>query len=348
MISTSLLTQVAVIEACVLALAILLFFGRGALLDRRVRRSSGPLARGRVLMTRVLEEGLTPAEEAEIAAMEWGVRLRLFAELAPMLAGADRLVLSDLARRVGVTNQAEAECRSPKWHRRLRGVRILTMVGADSSAAVDLLDDENTEVAAQAAQWAAEHPSPHVVEKLAEMLGDDRTLCRFTVQDSLLRLGSMSVPSLARLLAEGQDGLIPALRVAAKIGDARFMEGAQRLSAHDLPEVRAEAAALLGALGGGEPAARLLEMLRDADEAPRAAAARALGRMGQWPAAPKLAQKLTDPSWEVRRAAGLALSSLGAPGILILQRALTSEDAFAADMARHILDVHEEHPQETS
>jgi HEAT repeat protein len=346
MISTSLLIQVAIIEACVLAVTILLFFGRGATLDLRTRRGLAPLARGRVLMAKVMDVGLASAEIDELASMEWDVQLQLFSELTPMLTGADRLALADLADRVGVTARAEQECRSPKWHRRLRAVRVLTTVGADSQAARELLDDTNTEVAAQAAQWAAEHPSPEVVDKLAKMLGDDRSLCRFTVQDSLLRLGSMSVPSVARLLAEGTEGSIPALRVAAKIGDARFLSGAMRSSTNVLPQVRAEAAALLGALGGGEPARRLIEMLEDPDEIPRAAAARALGRMGQWPSAPELAQKLTDPSWEVRRAAGLALSSLGAPGILILRRALRSSDAFAADMARHILDVNEEHPQE--
>jgi hypothetical protein len=61
--------------------------------------------------------------------------------------------------------------------------------------------------------------------------------------------------------------------------------------------------------------------------------------MGHWPAGPAVARLLRDRAWEVRRASGLALRRLGSPGQLLLRRALTDADPFAADMARQVLDL---------
>ena len=66
-----------------------------------------------------------------------------------------------------------------------------------------------------------------------------------------------------------------------------------------------------------------------------------LGRIGHWPAAPALAKRLQDPAWLVRRNAALALRSLGAPGELLLGRALREDDRFARDIARQTLDLPE-------
>jgi HEAT repeat protein len=83
----------------------------------------------------------------------------------------------------------------------------------------------------------------------------------------------------------------------------------------------------------------LTALLADSDPAVRAAATRALGKLSHWPAAATLAALLRDQVWEVRKEAGLALAALGAPGILFLNRALKGNDPFAADMARHVLDL---------
>jgi HEAT repeat protein len=71
----------------------------------------------------------------------------------------------------------------------------------------------------------------------------------------------------------------------------------------------------------------------------RTAAARALGKLRYRPAAAALATLLRDRAWDVRREVGLALRSLGPPGLLFLHRSLQDADRFAADMARHMLDL---------
>jgi HEAT repeat protein len=96
---------------------------------------------------------------------------------------------------------------------------------------------------------------------------------------------------------------------------------------------------LLGALGGGVGVDALLSLLDDAVDDVRAAAAWALGQLSHWPAAGGLAAHMRDPAWEVRRNAALALRRLGSPGIVLLRRALDSDDRYAADMAQQILDL---------
>jgi HEAT repeat protein len=98
---------------------------------------------------------------------------------------------------------------------------------------------------------------------------------------------------------------------------------------------------LLGAIGGAEAAARLIELLSDDDARVRAGAASALGRMRYWQAGSLLAERLRDQRWRVRREAGLALRALGAAGTLFLRKALKGEDRFAADMAEQVLDLPE-------
>jgi HEAT repeat protein len=174
------------------------------------------------------------------------------------------------------------------------------------------------------------------------MLGDPRGLARFTVMDSLIRLGAAAVLPLREAIAEADgEAAVAALRVGAAIGDPRLVAGArERLDDSD-PAVRAWAVRLVGAVGGDENAGAVVQRLQDPAEDVRAAAAIALGRLGHWPAAPELAARLSDPSWVVRRSAALALRALGPAGELLLGRALREEDRFARDIARQTLDLPE-------
>jgi len=203
-----------------------------------------------------------------------------------------------------------------------------------------LLADPNPAVRAQAAEWAATHPTEGVISIMLTMLADPATQARFAVQDALLRMGATIADPLASFL-EIHSGL-PAesgLRVAESLAEPRFLPAALRHAAAEEIAVRTAAANLLGAIGGAESAARLTELLKDPDSLVRAAAAHGLGRMQHWPAAAQLAECLQDSAWRVRRDAGLALRALGAPGALFLRRALKGNDPFAADMSQQVLDL---------
>jgi HEAT repeat protein len=174
------------------------------------------------------------------------------------------------------------------------------------------------------------------------MLDDPRGLARFTVMDSLIRLGAAAVDPLGRAIDDASGvAAVAALRVGTAIADPRLAPPAEHRLDDPDPAVRAWAVRLIGAVGGDENAAAVAAHLADPAEEVRAAAAVALGRLGHWPAAPQLGERLSDPAWTVRRNAALALRSFGAAGELLLNRALREDDAFARDMARQTLDLPE-------
>jgi HEAT repeat protein len=337
------LLQVALVLAALLlaALALLVVHGTWrALSDARWRR---PIAEARAALAETADRlELTPGGAGTLGRIPADRRLDLFAELAQSIAGAPRSALAQAAAELGVVSSAERWCGSRWWRRRLRGARLLTTIGGGDTSVPPLLSDARPEVRAQAAEWAAGHPEPDVVAALVGMLHDPLGLARFTVMDSLIRLGAHAVEPL-RTAIERNEGYaaVSALRVGTAIADPRLADGARDRADDDDPDVRAWAVRLLGAVGGTANAAVVVERLEDPADQVRAAAAVAIGRLGHWPAAPQLAERLGDPSWLVRRNAALALRSVGAAGQLQLSRALRDADRFARDIARQTLDLPE-------
>jgi HEAT repeat protein len=264
----------------------------------------------------------------------------LFVDLAPSLSGVQRQRITALALELGLLARAATHCRSRLWWRRLQSVRLFTLLGGAEEAVLPLFQDRYAIIRAQAALWAVDAPRPAVLAALLDLLGDASGLCRFTAQDTLLRLGRGVAEPLARALPTlaGRQ-LEAALTVAVGLAEPRFLAPALTLCTHASPRVRAQAATLCGALGGTQGVQELLDLLTDPVPEVRAAAAHALGKLGHWPAASHLAPLLRDHAWIVRRDAGLALRALGAPGLLYLRRSLTDIDHFAADMARQVLDL---------
>jgi hypothetical protein len=343
MTGEELLLAVALVLAALLLAALVLLVAHGtwrALSDARWRK---PLAQARAALAKTADR-LEPAPEdvRALRKLPPDLRIDLFAELAQSVAGAPRSALARTAADLGVIQRAERWCGSRWWRRRLRGARLLTTLGGGDQAVPPLLSDPRPEVRAQAAEWAAGHGTEATVRRLAAMLDDPRGLARFTVMDSLIRLGAAAVEPLRDVIAEAQGAAaVAALRVGAAIADPRLAAGARERLEDDDPDVRAWAVRLAGAVGGDENAAAVVERLEDPAEEVRAAAALALGRLGHWPAAPALAAHLHDPAWEVRRNAAFALRTLGPPGELLLGRALREEDRFARDIARQTLDMPE-------
>jgi HEAT repeats len=343
MTDADLLLSVALVLAALLLSTLVLLVAHGtwrALSDARWRR---PLAEARAALAKTADRlELAPADAKILQRLPDDRRIDLFAELAQSVAGAPRSALAEAAAELGVIERAERWCASRWWRRRLRGARLLTTLGGGEEAVPPLLADPRPEVRAQAAEWAAGHGSEDNVRRLTAMLGDPLGLARFTVMDSLIRLGAAAVEPLRDTITRAEPGpAVAALRVGAAIGDPRLAAGARARLEDDDPAVRAWAVRLVGAVGGDENAAVVVRRLADPAEEVRAAAAVALGRLGHWPAAPELAARLSDPSWLVRRNAALALRSLGAAGELLLGRALREDDRFARDIARQTLDLPE-------
>ena len=343
MVSESLLDIIMFIEVLLLALAVSVYFVHGLWLRTTARRLERLSKTAREALAHLVTRGLVNVEDIELLkSLPHDVQTVAFLEISRNLSGAGKERLRFVAQQVGVIDRARALCIHKRWTRRLRGARILSQLDVTDPLVHKLLSDPHPAVRAQAAEWAAAQASTELVAAMLELLADPATQARFAVQSALLRMGTIIAAPLATFLETHSDRAAEAgLRVAEPIAELRFLESALRLSRAADIGVREASAKLLGAMGGAEAAARLIELLGDDADRVRAAAASGLGRMHYWQAGSLLAESLRDQRWRVRREAGLALRAIGAGGTLFLRKALKGDDRFAADMAQQVLDLPE-------
>ena len=337
----SLVEAVLLAEVVILLLSLAILFGHVAVAHRRESRWRVSVEKGRRALLEVVRTGrVTKPDETVLRELPVRHQIRLFTELVPSIAGQSREQLVKLAREIGLVPAAERMTQGRDWRARLHGVRLLSAVGGGEKVVPPLLDDPHPAVRTEAVEWAGNHPTPDLVERLVRLLPRTDRYGGFVVRDALLRIGPPVAVPLARYLERhnGRNAL-PALDVAAGVPDVRFAEPALRLCQDPLPHVRARAAALAGALGSEEAVGRLQALVADEDAEVRAAAAAALGRLGHWPSAALIAPLLRDRAWIVRSQSALALRSLGSPGQLYLRKGLGDEDPFAADISRQVLDL---------
>jgi hypothetical protein len=329
------------LETLLLGGMVLALLGAASTRSLRRRRFAPRVAKARAAVRDHLAgRNISEAQRAELQALPTALRIRLLADLGAALSGDGRERLTALAGDLGLLAWAERRCATRRWWRRLRGVRLLTLVGGGNCSVPALLSDANREVRAAAATWSADHPDPQSIGRLVDLLGDSEPLVRFMAKNALLRIGRASVEPLSARLshATGRE-LEGALEVAIGLAEPRLAAAARPLVSDDSARVRSLAATLTAAAGGADAVATVWALLDDPAPAVRAAALEGLGNLGYWPAGPAIADALRDPAWEVRRQAALALRALGAPGLVLLRRALMDDDRYARDMARQLLDL---------
>jgi hypothetical protein len=330
-----------VAEVGLLLLSLMFYFAHGIALFFHRRREARLVDEARQRLALLLtRSAVDPEDMLTLRKLPRRVQTAVFLELSQSITGTGKDKLRFVAGEISLLNSARTLCRSRLWGRRLRGARILARMDIADPLVEELLRDPHPAVRAQAAEWAAAHPSAAVVAEMLYMLADPSTLARFAVQDALLRMGPVVIDPLVEFLATHSGA--PAargLRVAETVASPRFLSAGIRLSSGNDPAVRVNAANLLGAIADVSAASRLISMLSDTEPEVRAAAARGLSRMRHWQAAASLAAGLRDSAWVVRRDSALALRAIGAPGILLLRQALRGDDSFAADMAQLTLDL---------
>lgn len=165
---------------------------------RRARRDPPRLEHARRILARAARG--EPFSADDLLGLPLRLRLQVFAELAPSIQKAGRSLVTALAgeaawrtgRRAGVAAGAgRADCAGC----------ASSVAGGGADVVTPLLGDRHPEVRAEAAAWACEHPSPHVVDPLVGLLADPHPRCRFTAKDALLRVGGAAVAPVARRLA---------------------------------------------------------------------------------------------------------------------------------------------------
>jgi hypothetical protein len=252
-VSEALLVRVLAVEGVLFVGTLALFCGHGLWSWWYGRRTRPLLSRARAIVTTTLEEPfLQSAELRWLRALRPRLQIQVFFDVAPNFSGTQYQRLTVLARELGLPARADVYCRSRWWWRRLQGARLFSLFGGGEEVVPLLFHDRNAVVRAQAAEWAAAHPSPVVIATLLSLLDDPDGLCRFTAQDSLLRIGGPVIEPLVRYLSDPSGPQVEAaLRVAVGLADPRLLSPALRLCRHKSPQVRVLAAALLGMLGGG-------------------------------------------------------------------------------------------------
>ena len=341
MIDELIVGRVLIAESAVLILAVTLFFLHGFWLFLAQRRQKRLIDGARETLARLLTGASPGGQGVEVLrGLPQAIQVGVFLEISQNLSGAGKERLRDIAEEVSLLSRARKFCRSRLWSRRLMGSRLLARMDIPDPVMETLLTDPHPAVRAQAAEWAAAHPSVPVVVAVLDLLADPETLARFAVKNSLFRMGSVVTGPLVRFLeTRSGEAAESGLVVAEALAGPAFLPAALRLCASEEARVREAAARLLGAIGDASGAARLTLLLRDSDPDVRAVSAHALGRMRHWQAASDLAKTLRDPAWRVRNEAAMALRAIGGPGALFLRRALTENDPLAADMAQLVLDL---------
>ena len=117
---------------------------------RRARRAAdAPRAAARPTRPRGAALRAIPRERA----------LALLEELAPSLAGPELRRAQRRSRAsAALIADAERECASRRWRRRLHAVRVLSLLGGGERPCRRCSTTRAPEVRAQAAEWAAGHP----------------------------------------------------------------------------------------------------------------------------------------------------------------------------------------------
>ncbi|HEU0053689.1 MAG TPA: hypothetical protein VFQ39_10945, partial [Longimicrobium sp.] len=169
--------------------AALVFFAHGFWMVRYERRNAVRVERARRALLDLAAAGrLNKADAVALRTLPRRLQVRLFVELASYLAGSQRRYLAAVARDVGLVDAAERMCASRWWWVRLRGVRLLTVIGGGRETVPAMLADRHPAVRAEAVEWAGEHAEDGEIDRLVALLADPGRVGRYELLDSLLRL----------------------------------------------------------------------------------------------------------------------------------------------------------------
>ena len=243
----------------------------------RERRHAEAERRVRPLAIALVEGEDTPS--AELSEGDQAVLAEVLGRYSRKLSGeADARIAAYFRDRPGLPS-ALGDLRSRRAWRRAAAAYRLGDMGCDEAAPalLETLGDPSREVRAAAARSLGRLGIADATLPLIEQLAS-RRLPHVVASAALLELGTEVVPEL------------------------------RRIAAHDEPEIRATAIALLGLVGASHDSPVAEQALHDSSATVRAAAAEALARIGTSSAESELRTTLDDRAHFVR---ALAATSLG-------------------------------------
>jgi HEAT repeat protein len=333
------------VQTVVALVSVVFCIGGGMASHQRRRREARRLQAHHWAATIILDGG-PDLEEAsrDLAEIPISLLAEVLQQLSSDTTGEARRRLRVVARHAGLTRRIERLSRNRSWRRRVQAAHLLMLLPSGSPERFSLLSDANPFVRAR----AIESMSPAGVDEFASLLldalSDPSPAVRSAAQHALTGGSGECVPSIIEALDRSLRGELDTettvliVEIATELPDTRLAAPLLRLAGHDDARLRMLVAA---SLGGGifpDPVEQLAMLLGDAEPDVRAEAAKSVGAGGFVALAPQVGRLLADHHWQVRREAGSALALMGPVGRVILRCHLTDADAFARDMAIHILD----------
>jgi len=174
---------------------------------------------------------------------------------------------------------------------------------------IDLLNDSDWVVRREAINTLGEMGDERCVEPLVRCLRDGDWQVREASVEALAMIGSPAVDMLLRYVRD-YDARKPVIKTLGKINDERVLDPLISLMRSD--EFKDDATWALAELG--KPAiGRLLELLKDPEEATRKQAILALGEIKDTSCVDSLIEQLKDTDWFIRLSAASALEKIGDP-----------------------------------
>lgn len=258
------------------------------------------------------------------------------------VAGPDRLVLDELASRLGITDLLARRSLHAKWRpNRLRALSALVDLATPDHRDVfrQLLSDPNSHIRVNAVRGLARVRDFDAVPLVLDMATDMRQWEAARAIDALVEMGPAAVAPTIDWIQAQRAGTAPASEVIALAARLLGLLGVPDaegvlidLLGSNVAEWRITAASALEHVGSEVAVEPLRLALHDDDWRVRARAVVALGALAEPAVLPEVAQLLTDQQWWVRQNAASALTRLPG-GRHHLEAAVRGEDPYAADAA---------------
>ncbi len=267
--------------------------------------------------------------------------LDLAVRYAASMRGAEARRITRCVETTGLAARMLDDLRGRDEWRRARAADLLGRLAVRSAvpALIAALKDESEDVRTVAARSLAMIGDPAAVPALAGALADPSRWTVSLIAENLMRMGPRAVPPLIFLLgAPDHNVRVAVVQILGEIRDPLAIDPLVAVVSGDNDlDLRAQAAAALGKLGGPKAERALEHALADDAWQVRAQAAKALGRLGRPEVAPLLAEAMPDVNWWVRLNCAEALARLGADGRRQLEKLRDHPDRYVSERAAAVL-----------
>jgi len=271
------------------------------------------------------------------------VLTRVLVDYVKTISGPERERLKLIYGRA-LKDRLLQDIRSRFTHIRLRAIRPFVMFAdeADFPQIMRMIQDKPP-IRLAVIDALSSIPHPFVISRLFEAFAESSATDLRAFMNVMYSLGKRIESQMRPYLTESLPG--PKLEILIELAGALPLPGLYDrillFSGHPEKEVRIRVARALGRLNILTQPVKdtLIRLAEDEAWEVQAQALKGLGKLRVSTAITTLYHSLFSPHWHCRRNAGFALANMGDNGIRQLQKAAAqTEDRYAGDMARMVLD----------